>query len=290
MKRAKIGILADSLRLEMNAAIAKAVELGAEGIQIYAVSGDMAPWNMTAVRRRELLDRVRGSGLVVSALCGDLGGYGFTCEQDNPRRIEISKQIMDLAKDLNCNVVTTHIGVVPQDPAHHRRAIMQHACEAIGEYADSVGAYFAIETGPETSLILRGFLDSLRCRGVRVNLDPANLVMSTGDDPAQAVSNLGDYIVHTHAKDGRLLKLGDLERIYHTYGVPGEPLDESEYCVETPLGEGQVDFDRYLAALRGIGYTGFLTIEREVGEDPARDIGMAVRFLRQRLDALYSGV
>ena len=33
----------------------------------------------------------------------------------------------------------------------------------------------------------------------------------------------------------------------------------------------------------GIGYDGYLTIEREVGPDPAADIAMAVNFLKEKL-------
>ena len=79
--------------------------------------------------------------------------------------------------------MTTHIGVVPESPEHERYKIMQAACAELAEYADSVDAHFAIETGPETSATLKKFLDSLGSRGVGVNLDPANLVMVTGDDP-----------------------------------------------------------------------------------------------------------
>jgi len=43
-----------------------------------------------------------------------------------------------------------------------------------------------------------------------------------------------------------------------------------------------VDFDRYLQALTDIGYKGFLTIEREVGDDPEKDIRNAVDFLRAK--------
>ena len=50
-----------------------------------------------------------------------------------------------------------------------------------------------------------------------------------------------------------------------------------------PLGEGQVDWNAYLAALRDIGYDGFLTIERETGADPEADIVMAVDFLKARI-------
>ena len=282
----KIGVLADSFRLATRQAIVRARELEVEGIQIYAVDGDMAPWNLTAAQRRDLRDFVSSQGLIISALCGDLGGYGFTCPTENPARIEKSKQIMDLACDLNCHVVTTHIGIIPADRSHPRRAVLQEACESLGRYGDQVGATFAIETGPETAVVLRGFLDSLSCRGVRVNLDPANLLMVTGDDVAEAVYTLRDYIVHTHAKDGILLKLGNPELFYTTYGAETDWVDEAEYGLETPLGQGQVDFDRYLKALADIGYQGFLTIEREVGDNPANDIQLAISFLREKLGRL----
>ena len=79
---------------------------------------------MTPARRREFLQAVKDHGLTVSALCGDLG-HGFGDPEKNPELIEESKRILDLAKDLETNVVTTHIGVVPEDKAHPRYAIMQ---------------------------------------------------------------------------------------------------------------------------------------------------------------------
>lgn len=284
----KIGVLVESFRKNISEGISKAKEVGADGIQIYAVDGETAPWNMSSKDRKELLDLVRSHGLEISALCGDFGGFGFTCPDENPDRIEKSKQVMDLALDLECRIVTTHIGVIPPDENHPRRTIMREACEIIGEYAEKVGAKFAIETGPETASVLKNFLDSLNTRGVGVNLDPANLVMVTGDDPAEAVYILRDYIVHTHAKDGRLLKQDNPEIFYHTYGSPIQVVEnEWEYCIETPLGEGDVDFDRYLKALDNIGYKGYLTIEREVGDDPEKDIRMAVMFLEDKLMKKY---
>ena len=47
-----------------------------------------------------------------------------------------------------------------------------------------------------------------------------------------------------------------------------------------------MDWNNYLKALCDIGFNGYLTIEREVGEQPAEDIGMAVRFLKQKLSEL----
>ncbi|MFA6948372.1 MAG: sugar phosphate isomerase/epimerase, partial [Eubacteriales bacterium] len=141
-----------------------------------------------------------------------------------------------------------------------------------------------VETGPEKAVMLKEFLDGLSARGVKVNLDPANLVMVTQDDPVQAVYTLRDYIVHTHAKDGVNLRACDRHEIYGFFADGGiGDLRIWDYFKEVPLGEGGVDFDRYIAALADIGYKGYLTIEREVGADPAADIGMAVGFLKNKI-------
>ncbi|MBQ2759733.1 MAG: sugar phosphate isomerase/epimerase [Clostridia bacterium] len=272
-----IGVIINSFRTDIKTAVLKAAEVGANGIQVYSTRGEMAPENMSPAARREFLDLVKSNGLTISALCGDLG-CGFFRPERNAELIEKSKRILDLAKDLETDIVTTHIGVVPEDPSHPRYAIMQEACGQLAEYADSINAHFAVETGPETSLVLKNFLDSLNSKGVSVNLDPANLVMVTGDDPVGAVHNLKDYIVHTHAKDGvrHFYKNPD-----YIYGIEDEPIVTGDSFTEVPLGEGGVCFPKYLKALEEIGYKGFLTIEREVGDNPERDIRKAVEFLKE---------
>ena len=276
-----IGVMLESFRLPAEQAIAKAASIGARGIQMYATKGEHAPENMTAQKRRELLTRLHDNGLVFSAICGDLG-HGFGDPTRNPELIEKSKRILDLAKDLACDIVTTHIGVVPTDSNHPRYAIMQDACGALAEYADSLNAHFAIETGPETAAVLKKFLDGLGSRGVSVNLDPANFVMVTGDDPVQAVYLLQDYIVHTHAKDGIKLLDRDPEIIYGIRQIE-DVIQEGEAFREVPLGQGSVPFPAYLSALEQVGYTGYLTIEREVGENPVADITLAADFLRSHM-------
>ncbi len=276
MYKFPIGIIIESFRLPPYEAIKKAAEVGAQGVQLYCTKGEMAPEALTPSKRIELKKHIEACGLKVSALCGDIGGFAY--KEKNPERIERSKRIIDLAKDMDTNVVTTHIGVVPTDKNHDRYKIMQEACHALAEYADSVEAHFAVETGPETSANLKGFLDSLGSRGVGVNLDPANLVMVTGDDPVQAVYNLKDYIVHTHAKDGRQNFYVDPEIIYGM--VPNGEVPTNNSFIEVPLGEGSVNWKEYLTALEDIGYKGFLTIEREVGEQPEADIRKAVSFLK----------
>ena len=272
----QIGVITDSFRVPFKDAVKKAAAIGADGIQSYAVKGELAPENLTAEKRKEILSIVKDNGLRFSALCGDFG-QGFGDPKKNPKLVEDSKRILDLSLEFECGIVTTHIGVVPNDPNHDRYKIMQEACFELSQYADSCNAHFAIETGPETSETLKTFLDSLHSRGVGVNLDPANLVMVTGDDPVKAVYNLKDYIVHTHAKDGN--KLGDCnpEVVYH---IIEDAIAAGRAFEEVPLGKGSVDFPAYLAALEDIGYKGFLTIEREAGATPEADIKIAYDFLK----------
>lgn len=277
-----IGVILESFRLDRSAAIKKAAEIGANGIQMYATSGENAPENLNAADRKALLAEVKNAGLVFSALCGDLG-QGFGDKEKNPALIEKSKRIIDLAKDLETDIVTTHIGVVPADTNHERYKIMQEACFELSRYADSVGAHFAIETGPEIADTLKTFLDALGSTGVAVNLDPANFKMVTGDDPVKAVYTLKDYIVHTHAKDGIKLQESNPEYIYRAVHPVPEEIDGIEFFREVPLGTGSVDFPAYLKALDEIGYKGFLTIEREVGETPELDIRTAYDFLQKTI-------
>lgn len=270
-----IGVMLESFRTDRTTALKQAVAIGASGIQVYATQGELAPEALTGQKRKDFLHMVKEHGLKISALCGDLG-QPFVNPDKNPALVERSKRILDLAKDLETDIVTTHIGVIPEDPGHERYKILQEACFSLAQYADSLNAHFAIETGPETAAVLKGFLDSLHSTGVAVNLDPANLVMVTGDDPVQAVYTLKDYIVHSHAKDGRRNYYRSPEAVY---GLVEDEMLQSPSFTELPLGEGSVPFPEYLKALDAIGYHGFLTIEREVGADPEGDIRKAADFL-----------
>jgi sugar phosphate isomerase/epimerase len=285
----KIGVMVDSFGVGVTEGLKRAKAVGADGVQIYAVSGEMDPANLSAAQRRELRQRIADLGLEISALCGDLGGHGFQDSAANPEKIDKSKRILELALDLGTNIVTTHIGIVPDEktsPAVY--AAMQQACDELGRFATGMGAFFAIETGPETAAHLRSFLDTLSTKGVSVNFDPANMVMVTGDDPVQGVHILKDYIVHTHVKDGRRNRPMDPRDVYgflgYDKGMSHEKIAEmaasGQAFIELPLGEGAVDFPNYFAALQEIGYTGYLTVEREVGADPEADIRKAVQFIR----------
>jgi len=275
--------MVESFRAGFRGGVEKAAALGVEGIQAYATYGELAPENMTAAKIKETLDIVYSHGMVFSAICGDFC-VGFADPEKNKIYVEKSKRVLDLAKELNCNVVTTHIGVVPVEE-NEKKKIMREACHELAVYADSIGSAFAVETGPELATVLCDFLDSLDAGGVRVNFDPANLVMVAGDRPETAVKTLGKYIVHTHAKDGIKLQrtMAEGVELSPEAKAHNEMMDMGRKYLELPLGQGGVNFDTYLPALKETGFDGFLTIEREVGETPEEDIGLAARFLAEKI-------
>ena len=262
----KIGVMPSSFRIPFKDAALRARDMGAKGLQPYVTEGELAPENLTADDRRDLLRFVRGCGLTFSALCADFG-MDFSDYGNNAAGIKRTMSMMDLARDLDTHVITTHIGHVPDDPESTAYKNICRTIEELGKYGDSIGVCFATETGPESAVKLRGILERVDTKSAKVNLDPANFVMLCGQDPVEAVHVLKDYIVHTHAKDA----IKTAETTYQ----------------ELPLGTGAVPYPEYLAALRDEGFDGFLTIERECGDTPEADIQLAFDYLTEQLKRLY---
>jgi sugar phosphate isomerase/epimerase len=281
----KIGVMLESFRKGLDGGLKAASELGADGIQIYVTAGETHFEKLKGANLASFKKKLKDYGLEVSALCGDFGGHGFQIAEFNPKRIEDTKRVIELAIELGTKIVTTHIGVIPSEKSNPRYKVMADACEKIGVFAEDKDAVIAIETGPERALILKNFIGDIGLRkGIGVNFDPANLVMVCQEDIPKAVKTLAPFIVHTHAKDGVNLKPVDAEKLYGSFVDGGiEGFNAADYIKEVPLGEGGVDFDSYLKALSGIGYNAYLTIEREVGENPMGDIKKAVDFLKKRI-------
>ena len=282
----KIGIIVESLRCPREPGIARARELGAEGIQVYALSPGLDMLNDSPDKLKKLRETAENNGLVFSAVCSDLGGHGFSDPPGNPERLEKTRRIMEASRIFNTTVLTTHIGVVPADRNSRLYAEVVATLRKAGELAADHGMVLAIETGPESPEQLKQFLLDVDHKGVGVNMDPANLVMVQNADAAEAVRLLGKWIVHTHAKDGIHLRDCDPKRVYDAFAEGGFDqlvAETGELFREVELGKGQINWTDYLNALREVGYDGFLTIEREVGAHPDLDIAQAVHFLRGKI-------
>ena len=249
----KIGVFLDNMGLTLDEAMDTSSRLGVDGFQIYVTRGEMLAENMSADARAAFRKAYESRGLVLSATCAD---FGVSLTDDRAEEIVPKlKAAVDQAIDLGTDIVTTHIGEVPEDLDPKVCDPMRRRLEEVAGYAEGNGVTFATETGPEAGAVLAALLSSVQSRGIGANFDPANLVMR-GYDHMQSARDLAKYIVHAHAKDG---KRND---------------------GEVALGEGDVNFPPYLALMGELGFDGFHTIERESGPDPLADIKQAVSFLR----------
>jgi len=261
MGRLKVGAFLSSFRLDFKSALAKAQEIGLAGMQLSNLGNEINVEKVSVKKAAEILKMFRNHGLIISSVCGDIGGFALDDEAEAKSRVERTKRIMDNTKRLESSIVQTHIGFIPEDSGDKKVHIMKKCLEEIGKYGEKVKVFLATETGPEPASRMKRFLDTIKIPTIKVNYDPANLVMS-GFDCIGGVHDLKDYIIHSHAKDGRK--------------TPDEKGRR-----EQPLGKGDVNFKEYIKAMDAIGFNGFYVIEREVGENPVKDIAEAKRFLDQ---------
>ena len=192
---------------------------------------------------------------------------GFIPPETRAEREARTLELSDFAAELGVPAIACHIGFVPEDPSHPGYAAVRDVVRRIADRAASHGQFFALETGQEPAEVLLRFLRDVDRPNVRVNFDPANMILYGSGDPIEALDVLGPYVISVHAKDGD----------WPPKDNPGA------LGTERPLGQGSVGIERFLAKLREIGYTGTLNIEREV-EDPEqkwRDIRAAVSLLRR---------
>lgn len=278
--RFKTGVILDCFQLPLPESLEKASELQVDGVQMYVNTRAVRPWIKDAKQRRFWKNEISRQGLEIAALCGDLGGYGFEIKAEHATKIAETKAIIDLAVAMDTNIVTSHIGIITDKT----RENLISAMRKVADYAKERGVYYAIETGPETATQLNQFINTVGMKNLKVNFDPANLIMIHGEDIISAVKILSDSIVHTHAKDGKQLKPCDPVKIYAAFAENDySNVTMDDYFLELPLGEGDVGFPSYLSALKTIGYTGYLTIEREAGNNRVGDITSAAAFLKSFL-------
>ena len=130
----KIGVIPNSFAVDFKTAVGYARQLGVQGLQPYVTGGELAPENLTKQDRIDLLKFVRDNGLVFSALCADFG-MQFAAPEPDEVGIKRTMLMMDLAKDLEANIITTHIGRVPDDENSAAYANAVRTIERLGNTA-----------------------------------------------------------------------------------------------------------------------------------------------------------
>jgi L-ribulose-5-phosphate 3-epimerase len=192
------------------------------------------------------------------------GGFGNPATRRE--RLEIFRRGVDQTRALGLKNLTSHVGFIPY-PGNSDRLNFLRNLEEAAKIAGDKNIILSLETGQETAQLLRTTLDELQLPNLKVNFDPANMLLYDMDNPIEALDTLGPYVYSVHLKDAVRPK------------VPGS------WGVEVPLGQGQVNIPKFVQKLKEIGFAGPLIIEREAGDLPGRlhDISAGICLLRECL-------
>lgn len=251
-------------------------QLGVNVIQIACGDPVHASWN----EGEGMPAAARAAGFEISAAMLGFPGEDYTTPETikhtggfgNPatrsRRLETLVWGLDRTVALGASRLTLHGGFLPEPGDPDRKPFLDTLGTAAA-LASERGVTLGLETGQETADLLRRTLDDLKCSNVKVNFDPANMLLYDMGDPIRAVEVLGPDIISVHCKDANRPS---------TRGAWGE---------EVPLGKGQVGMADFVAALKRVGFNGPLVIEREVGDQAGRlaDCAHGIEVLRGILAA-----
>ena len=229
---------------------------------------------LTPAKARELKKIVKKSGVTITTVfCGFKGEryddiptvqqtVGFVPKATRAARVRKARQIADFAKILGVRNIGAHIGFVPEDPAEPDYKDIVRTVGAFCDYLKKNGQQLCLETGQETGECLLRFIQDLGRGNVKVNFDPANMILYGSGEPIPALKLVGKYVAGVHAKDGVW------------------PTEKDKLGTEVPLGKGKVNIPRFIQTLADLGYRGPLTIEREItGDQQKKDIVKARKLL-----------
>lgn len=191
---------------------------------------------------------------------------GFIPPATRAEREQRTLALSDFAARLGVKSIGCHIGFVPEDPDDPDYVAVREMVRRVCDHAASQGQTFALETGQERAHVLLQFIRDVDRPNLRINFDPANLILYGTDEPIGALRQVAPLVVSVHCKDGDPPPAG-------RPGALGS---------ERPLGKGSVGVENFVRTLKEIGFSGPLNVERET-EDPEerlRDIADGVKLLR----------
>ncbi|HBY63838.1 MAG TPA: sugar phosphate isomerase/epimerase [Solibacterales bacterium] len=242
------------------AQIAEARSLGARCGQLgvagdYPLEGAAATWKAALAAAEFPIVSVVGAylGEDYADIPTVLRTCGFVPESTRAVRLARTFELSDLAAAIGAPAIGAHVGFVPEDPNDPAYVAARDAVRQICDYAAKNGQTFNLETGQEPADVLLEFLRDVDRPNVRINFDPANMILYGTGDPIEAFGVLAPHVVSVHCKDGD----------WPPKDVPGA------LGTEKPLGQGSVGMERFIAKVKECGYRGPLVIERE-GSQPAQ--------------------
>jgi len=171
-----------------------------------------------------------------------------------------------LAENAGIGIVTMHAGFIPESAADPERTVMIDRLRVLVDVFAHEGVRLALETGQESAETLAEALEEIDRPALGVNFDPANMLLYGAGDPIAAMELLAPRIIALHLKDAVASP------------TPGA------WGTETPLGQGDVDWDAFFSIARSLSHEVDAVIEREGGERRIEEIRDAVDFVRAHFE------
>jgi sugar phosphate isomerase/epimerase len=254
----KVGVQLASLKLPFKKALLTAAKMGAEAVEIDG-RNDVRADELTRTGVRQLRKMTNDLNLQVSAVSFHTR-RGYSTSDDLDRRIEATKQALQLTYDLGARVLVNHIGRVPAEGDTAGWNTLMEALTDLGRHGQRVGAMLAAETAADSGADLARVIAALPPATLGIDFNPA-LLLINGQSPSEAIQALAPHVLHVHATDGtRDLAQGR--------------------GFEVPLGRGSVDWMEILSRLEEQQYRGYFTLERRHSDDPIFEVGEAVKYLK----------
>jgi L-ribulose-5-phosphate 3-epimerase len=196
---------------------------------------------------------------------------GLVPREFRATRIEHIKRASDFAHVMGIPAVQTHCGFIPENPNDPTYKEAVDAIREVAGYCREHGQQFRYETGQETPVTLLRAIQDVGLDNQGLNFDCGNLILYGKANPVDALDVVGRYVQGIHAKDGR---------------YPTNPHDLGE---EVPIGQGRVDFPKFLSRLKEVGYRGAVTIEREIsGPKQMEDLKKEKAYLEDLIARLWA--
>jgi L-ribulose-5-phosphate 3-epimerase len=185
---------------------------------------------------------------------------GFTNKELRADRIARTKEVSRFADALGIRALSCHLGFIPSDRDEALYQDLRNLTRSLCEICSERHQDFVLETGQESADVLLGFIADVNRNNLKVNFDPANMIMYGSGDPLAALEILGSRVLSVHCKDA-------ISPPADTVGLLGE---------ECAVGDGEVDFPAFLKQLKKMNYQGLLTIEREAPNPDRRLADIAI--------------
>ncbi len=245
-------------RHPLDYALKQIAGFGFWGVEMMAERPHAFPADFDAARRaetRKLLEDLKLHPIsILSSDCHRDWGYDKMFEPSyinkdasiRAKRVELTKEVIDLAADLGCPCVQTGAGIIanggfplPRDAWNYLVACM----EELADYGKSKNVRVSMEAEPstvvETTIDMARLMKDVNSEWIGLTYDVGHVAV-LGDDLIKSIDLLHEHIFNVHIEDicGRT----------HLHLIPGE-------------GLGTLNLRRLLEEFKYVGYQGTVTCD-----------------------------